>query len=117
MQVKKQLLHLIIAILSTFLSTAAVAQGYPPVKDTLSGVAFSRMVEQSLSSYYAELASNGSTDSIVDALAYEARAIPQFKGYEAGKRFAKRKEIPSFVFERNTVPEFITRKLWNRSGF
>jgi membrane-bound lytic murein transglycosylase D len=102
MQVNKQL-HLIIAILSTFLSTAAVAQGYPPVKDTLSGAAFSRMVEQSLSSYYAELASNGSTDSIVDALAYEAGAIPVFTDDEYCKRLAKMNEVSNFGFDCNTV--------------
>lgn len=102
MQVKKQL-HLVLAIVSIFLTTAASAQGYPPVKDTLSGVAFSRMVEQSLSSYYAELASNGSTDSIVDALAYEAGAIPVFTDDEYCKRLAKMNEVSNFGFDCNNV--------------
>ncbi|MBI3238565.1 MAG: LysM peptidoglycan-binding domain-containing protein [Flavobacteriia bacterium] len=102
MQVNKQL-RFVITIGCILFSTALKAQGYPPVKDTLSGAAFSRMVEQSLSSYYAELASNGSTDSIIDALAYEAGSIPEFTDDDYCKRLAKMNEVSNFGFDCNNV--------------
>lgn len=78
-------------------------KGYPPVKDTISGDAFIRMVEQSLSLYYGELASNGSSDSIVDALAYEASTVPYFSDEIYCQRLAKMNEVSDFGFDCNPV--------------
>lgn len=92
--------------LVVFLMTSHVsnAQGYPPVKDSISGAAFVRMVDQSLSLYYNELVSAaGNTDSIVDALAYEPGAVPFFTDDEYCKRLAKMNEVSDFGFDCNNV--------------
>lgn len=86
-----------------FTSHALFAQRHQPVKDTISGDAFIRMLEQSLSMYYSELASNGNTDSIVDALAYEASTVPFFSDEVYCQRLSKMNERSDFGFDCNPV--------------
>lgn len=89
-----------------FFASAAFGQGYPPikpVKDTISGDAFVRMVEQSLTMYYTELAADKRTDSIVDALNYEAGTIPQFSDETYCQRLAKMNQVSAFGFDCNPV--------------
>ncbi len=93
----------VIIIGCIFFSSTSFTQGYPPIKDTISGTAFIRMVDQSLSIYLAEYANNGKTDSIVDALAYEASTVPQFSDDVYCQRLAKMNEVSDFGFECNNV--------------
>jgi membrane-bound lytic murein transglycosylase D len=91
-------------ILFSFISSVALAQrGYPPVKDTISGDAFIRMVDQSLALHYADFVNNGKTDSIVDALGYEAGTIPFFSDDIYCQRLAKMNEVSDFGFDCNNV--------------
>jgi membrane-bound lytic murein transglycosylase D len=72
-------------------------------RDTVSGDAFIRVVEQSLAMHYAEFASDGRADSIVDALAYEAATIPFFSDDIYCQRLAKMNETSNFGFDCNNV--------------
>jgi membrane-bound lytic murein transglycosylase D len=91
-------------ILFSFISSVALAQrGYPPVKDTVSGDAFIRMVEQSLALHYGDFTTNGKTDSIIDALGYEAGTIPFFSDDIYCQRLAKMNEVSDFGFDCNNV--------------
>jgi membrane-bound lytic murein transglycosylase D len=93
-----------LVILLSFISSVALAQrGYPPVKDTISGDAFVRMVDQSLALHYAEFVNNGKTDSIVDALGYEANTVPFFSDEIYCQRLAKMNEVSDFGFDCNNV--------------
>lgn len=74
-----------------------------PVKDTLSGEAFIRTVEQSLNLYYQELSKGPNYDSIIDALDYEAGTIPTFSDEVFCKRLAKMNEVSSFGFDCNAT--------------
>ena len=103
MQLNKTL-PLVIMILAIIANSAHAQRRHAaPVKDTTGGDAFIRMVDQSLSLYYQEHISRGSTDSIVDALAYEAGAVPEFSDEVYCKRLAKLNEISDFGFDCNTV--------------
>lgn len=74
------------------------------VKDTLSGNAFIRMVDQSLSMYINEyLSKSGSADSILAALDYEPREIPQFSTDVICKRLEKMNTTSDFGFDCNEV--------------
>lgn len=74
-----------------------------PVIDTLSGEAFIRTVDQSLSLYYQELSKGLNYDSIIDALDYEAGTIPTFSDEVYCKRLAKMNEVSSFGFDCNAT--------------
>lgn len=75
----------------------------PPVKDTVTGEVFIRIVDQSLSLYYNDFAKGLNYDSIVDALDYEAGSVPQFSDEDYCKRLAKLNEISTFGFDCNNV--------------
>ncbi|MNJ89017.1 Membrane-bound lytic murein transglycosylase D precursor [compost metagenome] len=75
----------------------------PPVKDTVTGEVFIRIVDQSLSLYYSDFAKGMNYDSIVDALDYEAGTVPQFTDEDYCKRLAKLNEVSTFGFDCNTV--------------
>ena len=116
MRLNKKLLLVLVAGLTGIVSHAQ--RGYPPVKDTISGDAFIRMVDQSLALYYEEHISAGSADSIIDALAYEAGTVPQFTDDIYCQRLAKLNEISTFGFDCNNV-SLTTIKFFaaNRRGF
>lgn len=76
---------------------------YAPVKDTVSGDAFVRVIEQSLSLYYQDFATDGKTDSIIDALGYDANVTPTFSDEVYCERLAKMNEVSDFGFDCNTV--------------
>lgn len=84
------------------LSNSLLAQRYSG-RDTISGTAFINMVDQSLSLYYQDYASRGNTDSIIDALNYEAGTVPQFSDDVFCKRLAKMNETSDFGFDCNNV--------------
>ncbi|WP_343635182.1 LysM peptidoglycan-binding domain-containing protein [Fluviicola sp.] len=96
------LLLLFITLLN---STDLIAQRRqkPPVKDTVTGEVFIRIVDQSLSLYYDDFSKGTNYDSIVDALDYEAGTIPSFSDEDYCKRLAKLNEISSFGFDCNNV--------------
>ena len=75
----------------------------PPVKDTVTGEVFIRIVEQSLSHYYDDFSKGMNYDSIVDALDYEAGTIPAFSDEDYCKRLAKLNEVSTFGFDCNNV--------------
>jgi membrane-bound lytic murein transglycosylase D len=103
MQLNRQLRFLFV-LSSFFISATALAQrGYPPVKDTISGDAFIRMVDQSLSLYYADFAGSGNTDSIVDALGYDAGTVPFFADDIYCQRLAEMNKTSTFGFDCNNV--------------
>lgn len=92
--------------LITLLSTQnlfAQRRTKPPVKDTVTGEVFIRIVDQSLSLYYNDFAKGLNYDSIVDALDYEAGTIPSFSDEDYCKRLAKLNEVSSFGFDCNSV--------------
>lgn len=94
----------LIVLSSLLISATAFAQrGYPPVKDTVSGDAFIRMIDQSLSLYYADFAKNGNTDSIVDALGYDAGTVPFFSDDIYCQRLAEMNKTSTFGFDCNNV--------------
>ena len=74
-----------------------------PVKDTVTGEVFIRIVDQSLSLYYDDFAKGMNYDSIVDALDYEAGTIPNFSDEDYCKRLAKLNEVSTFGFDCNNV--------------
>lgn len=74
-----------------------------PAKDTLSGVAFIRTVEQSLSLYLNEMSKGRNYDSLIDALDYEPSTIPTFSDEVYCKRLAKLNEVSTFGFDCNSV--------------
>jgi membrane-bound lytic murein transglycosylase D len=96
------LLLLFIALLN---SHQLLAQRRPkqPVKDTVTGEVFIRIVDQSLSLYYDDFAKGLNYDSIVDALDYEAGTIPVFSDQDYCKRLAKLNETSAFGFDCNNV--------------
>jgi membrane-bound lytic murein transglycosylase D len=99
---KKHFLLLIVGTCS--FATATLAQRtVPPIKDSVSGDAFLRMVDQSLALYYQDFQRNGNTDSIIDALGYEAGTTPSFTDEEYCKRLAKMNEVSDFGFDCNSV--------------
>lgn len=75
----------------------------PPVKDTVTGEAFIRIVDQSLNLYYNDFAKGQNYDSIIDALDYEAGTIPSFTDEDYCKRLAKLNQTSSFGFDCNNV--------------
>ncbi|MDR0801502.1 LysM peptidoglycan-binding domain-containing protein [Fluviicola sp.] len=75
----------------------------PPVKDTVSGDAFIRIVDQSLNLYYTDFAKGLNYDSIIDALDYEAGTVPVFTDEDYCKRLAKLNQTSSFGFDCNDV--------------
>lgn len=75
----------------------------PPVKDTVSGDAFIRIVDQSLNLYYTDFAKGLNYDSIIDALDYEAGTVPVFTDEDYCKRLAKLNQTSSFGFDCNSV--------------
>jgi membrane-bound lytic murein transglycosylase D len=74
-----------------------------PAKDTVSGEAFIRTVEQSLSLYLNEMSKGRNYDSLVDALDYEPSSVPSFSDEVYCKRLAKLNEISTFGFDCNSV--------------
>lgn len=75
----------------------------PPVKDTVSGEAFIRIVDQSLNLYYTDFAKGLNYDSIIDALDYEAGTVPVFSDEDYCKQLAKLNQTSSFGFDCNSV--------------
>ena len=96
------LLLLFITLLNTQ-NTFAQRRTKPPVKDTITGEVFIRIVDQSLSLYYDDFAKGMNYDSIVDALDYEAGTIPSFTDEDYCKRLAKLNEVSTFGFDCNNV--------------
>lgn len=97
--IKKLLFVLVVAnILPT---TIGLAQG--PTQTTTEGDAFLRMLEQSTRLYYNDFISEKNTDSIIDALNYEANAIPLFTDEEYCKRLSKLNEISDFGYDCNEI--------------
>ncbi len=92
-------------IFLVFHTTSTFAQRKPktPVKDTLSGEAFIRTVEESLSIYLQEVSKGKNYDSIVDALDYETGTIPVFSDDVYCKRLSKMNETSTFGFDCNSV--------------
>jgi len=104
MQLNKKL-HLVLLLIVMIAANKAYAQStaYSKTKDTTGGDAFIRMVDQSLTLYYKEFITNGSTDSIIDALAYEVGTVPEFTDEVYCERLHKLNQISTFGFECNTV--------------
>jgi membrane-bound lytic murein transglycosylase D len=96
---------LLLLFLTSLCSPALFAQRRtkPPVKDTVTGEVFIRIVDQSLNLYYTDFAKGLNYDSIVDALDYEAGTIPSFTDEDYCKRLAKLNEVSSFGFDCNNV--------------
>jgi membrane-bound lytic murein transglycosylase D len=94
-----------ITLLSVIVSNSAHSQRRhgKPVVDTVSGDAFVRIVEQSLTLYCQDIAKTPNYDSIIDALNYEASTVPTFTDEVYCKRLAKMNEVSSFGFECNSV--------------
>lgn len=65
--------------------------------------AFIRVIEQTLSLYYADFSKNGKADSIIDALGYEAGTTPTFTDDVYCQRLAKMNEVSDFGFDCNNV--------------
>jgi membrane-bound lytic murein transglycosylase D len=96
------LLLLFITLLNTQ-NSFAQRRTKPPVKDTITGEVFIRIVDQSLSLYYDDFAKGLNYDSIVDALDYEAGTIPSFSDEDYCKRLAKLNQVSTFGFDCNNV--------------
>lgn len=71
--------------------------------DSLSDVEFLRVMEQSISMYYAEWAKEKNTDSIRLALGYESGTTPVFSDDVYCQRLAAMNEVSSFGFDCNEV--------------
>lgn len=97
--------HILLFIIGTccWVVSAFAQRTMPPTKDSLSGDAFLRMVDQSLTLYYQDFQRNGNTDSIIDALGYEAGTTPTFSDEEYCIRLAKMNEVSDFGFDCNSV--------------
>jgi membrane-bound lytic murein transglycosylase D len=72
-------------------------------KDTISGNAFVNMIDQSFSMYVNELLPDDKTDSIIDALGYEASTSPLFTDEEYCLRLNQLNERSSFKYDCNEV--------------
>lgn len=92
---------LLLLLLLTNCTTIVLAQG--PAHATTEGDAFLRMIEQSTHLYYKDFIGGKNTDSIIDALNYEANAIPLFTDDEYCKRLAKLNEISDFGYDCNDI--------------
>lgn len=93
----------LLTIATVFNVTAQRRHTKPPVVDTVSGDAFVRMIEQSLTLYAQDLSKGNNYDSIIDALNYEANTVPNFSDEDYCKRLAKMNEVSSFGFDCNNV--------------
>lgn len=99
----RQLIVVCLTLWSIALQVTHAQLGYSNVKDTMSGNSFIRVVEQSLTLHYQDFISNGSTDSIIAALNYEPRAIPQFSDDIICARLSKMNQTSDFGFDCNNV--------------
>lgn len=91
-------------LLLTFLLPLFGSAQNPGEPDTLSDDAFMRMMDQSLMAYYQEhISSNGTIDSIIDALGYEAAEVPEFPDEVYCQRLSRLNEISSFGYDCNSV--------------
>jgi membrane-bound lytic murein transglycosylase D len=71
--------------------------------DTISDEAFLRVLDQSLNLYYQEHLANGSADSVIDALGYEAGEVPEFSDEIYCARLERLNQISDFGFDCNSV--------------
>ena len=96
---------LFLTVVSLLFTTNTWAQRKTPptVKDTLSGQAFIRMLDQSLSLYYDDFTKDGRTDSIIDALNYDAETAPVFSDEVYCERLAKMNEFSTFHYDCNAT--------------
>jgi membrane-bound lytic murein transglycosylase D len=97
--------HVLLIFVTLLYASSLFAQRKPkqPVKDTITGEVFIRIVDQSLALHYEDFAKGLNYDSIVDALDYEAGTIPVFSDQDYCKRLAKLNETSSFGFDCNNV--------------
>jgi membrane-bound lytic murein transglycosylase D len=96
---------LFLTVVSLLFTTNTWAQRKTPlpVKDTLSDQAFIRMLDQSLSLYYDDFTKDGRTDSIIDALNYDAETAPVFTDEVYCERLAKMNELSTFHYDCNAT--------------
>lgn len=116
---KRYILLLFTVLLGCYTGVSA-QRAYPAVKvkDTLSGDAFVRIVEQSLTLYYQDVAKGSNYDSIIDALNYEANTVPTFSDDIYCARLKKINEKSSFGYDCNEVTlSAIKYFAANRRGF
>lgn len=71
------------------------------VKDTISSAAFMQMLEKSLETFYAEYANSTNYDSIVNALDYDTKEIPDPSDELICQRLAKMNELTPFHLDCN----------------
>ncbi len=109
------MLKQVILLLSLFVSTLLFSQRTNNiVKDTLSGAAFERMVEQSYSLYTKELSENNQNyDSIFKSLGYADATVPEFTDEQICEHLTKLNESSSFGFECNSISLSMIRFFMN----
>ena len=93
--------HFLIVVASVLTTLFGQAQG--PTQTATDGDAFLRMIEQSTRLYLNDFITEKNTDSIIDALNYEANAIPVFTDEEYCKRLAKLNEVSDFGYDCNDI--------------
>lgn len=86
--------------------------------DSLKGEAIIRTIEQSLDLFYAEYSPEGNYDSIIEALNYEADAIPEFSDAVYCERLNVMNEMSPFHLDCNDITLSTIRFFVNkRRGF
>jgi membrane-bound lytic murein transglycosylase D len=98
---KKWLLIIASLIGVNQLATAQTRRPKPAVKDSLSGDAFIRMVDETVNAFYTDYLGQRNFDSIIDALEYEAGEIPDFSDDVYCERLKKMNEMSPFHLDCN----------------
>lgn len=81
----------------------------PVVKDSISSEAFILMLEKSLLDYYTEFSKDPNYDSIIDALEFEPKEIPEVSDDVICQRLAKMNEISMFHLDCNPTTLSVIR--------
>lgn len=83
------------------LVTAQTRRPKPAAKDSLSGDAFIRMVDQTVNAFYTDYLGQRNFDSIIDALEYEPGEVPDFSDDVYCERLKKMNEMSPFHLDCN----------------
>ncbi len=96
--------RVLLFVSALFLMGSVFAQkSKTPVKDTISGEAFLRVVEQSLNLFYEDYANKSNYDSVIKALNYEPNQIPQFSDQVYCERLSRMNEMSPFHLDCNSI--------------